>query len=86
MKRDYEKLYKKWKVLAIIAMILFTLLLIFNIWAVAYTNHNLKKENICFYDICAKYPDAYYLDNICTCYDYDVIGNLVVSKSEYMKK
>ena len=77
---------KKWKVLAIIFMILFALLLTFNILAVAYVNYDTKQQNICYYDICSGYPDAYYLDHVCTCYEYDVIGNLVVSKSEYMKK
>ncbi len=75
-----------WKAIAIIFIILFTLLIVFGIWAVAYANHDLKQQNICFYDICSGYPDAYYFDQICECYDYDVIGNLIISKSEYMGK
>ena len=76
---------KAWKTLAIIFIVLFIAILLFNIWAVTLANNEEKQKNICYYDVCSEYPDAYLENDVCFCYDYDVIGNLVVSKSEYMK-
>lgn len=39
---------------------------------------------LCYYDICEEYPDAIYEPHLCTCYDYDIIGNLIPTKYEVM--
>ena len=44
-----------------------------------------EKSYECFYEICEDYPDAYYENALCSCYDYDVLGNLIVAKQKYMK-
>ena len=44
------------------------------------------RANQCLYNICAKYPQAYYEEDVCTCYEYDVLGNYQVAKEVYMKK
>ena len=76
---------KTWKALAIIFMILFGLLLIYNVWSVWYVITEENKINECHYDICESYSDALYEDNICSCFDYDVMGNLIIVKEKYVK-
>lgn len=80
------KMKNNWKSIAIIFIILFGLLLAYNLWAIGYVLSEEKKVNECFYDICEYYPDAEYDDNLCTCYDYDTFGDLIVAKQKYMKK
>ena len=76
---------KTWKILAIIFIILTILEASYIYWGYYVYSSNLDKTNECWYDICGEYPDAYYEANVCTCYDYDIIGELVVAKTEYMK-
>lgn len=73
-----------WKVLAIIFMIITFLLIGVFAWAYLSTVNDNKELNICYYEICQDYPEAYLVDGVCSCYDYDVIGNLVVAKQTYM--
>ena len=81
-----KKINKYWKTIAIIFIILFTFETIYVVYSVSVYNQGIKNQNICFYDICANYPDAYYdSDNkVCSCYDYDVLGNEQVSFTQYM--
>lgn len=74
-----------WKIIAIIFITLFVIETSYVFYAVYAYNHELDKTNICFYDICSEHPDAEYYENVCYCYDYDLMGELVVVKSEYMK-
>ncbi len=69
---------KAWKILAIIFIAL-----IF-IWIFKISYDKIDQENECYYNICGKYPDAFYQDKVCTCYDYDVIGGIVVDKTQYI--
>jgi len=75
----------KWKIIAIVLIILFSILLTFNVWAIVSTNSELNKQNTCYYDICSGYEDAYYLDNVCTCYELDNFGYYITAKEEYMR-
>jgi len=75
----------KWKTIAIIFIILFTLETAIVLWGVIENNHQTKNMNTCYYDFCSNYSDAYYVNDVCTCYDYDVMGNEVVAKTKYMR-
>jgi len=67
----------KWKVIAIIFIILFLLENgLFIIGGIIVYNEE-KDIKVCYYEVCKKYPDAYFSDGVCKCYDYDLIGNLV---------
>ena len=62
-----------WRTIAIIFICLFSVLLLFNIWAV---NNYLEEENNtneCYYDVCSGYIDAWYSNNICFCYETDML-------------
>lgn len=74
-----------WKILAIVFIILFALETLYIGWSVSYVMKEERLTNDCFYNICADYPDAYYLEGVCTCYDYDMLGNLVPATTKYMK-
>jgi len=80
-----QKQKNRWKTIAIIFIILFLLETSFWVWAFWYDAKETALTNECYYDICEDYPDAWYDDKICSCYDYDVIGELIVVKQEYMK-
>ena len=75
---------KHWKPLAIIFIILFGLLLIYNIWAVTSFMKEVasdeEKDNFCDRSICLDYYYGFYLDGVCYCYN----ENDEQVKSEYM--
>lgn len=73
-----------WKVLAILFIILFVLETSFVGYAVHIYNVETENTNICYYDICGEYPDALYQEGVCSCYDYDVLGSLIIVDQEYM--
>ena len=75
----------RWKITAIIFIILFTLETAFFTWAIVLATNEENKINECYYEICNEYPDALREDNLCYCYDYDVLGNLQIVKTELMK-
>jgi hypothetical protein len=75
-----------WKTLAIIFFILFLLETFWIGYSTYLVYEEIDKTNTCFYDICSEYPDAYYLNDICTCYDYDMFGEYIVAKEVYMKE
>ena len=55
------------------------------VWVIIEAGKDIDKENECYYDICGDYEEAYYSDNICYCYDYDVLGSLQIVKTEWIK-
>lgn len=61
------------------------MLLIFNIWSVNIVLKEEEQMNICYYDLCEQYPEAWYEGGICTCYDYDKNNELVITKIKYLK-
>ena len=51
-------------------------------------NTGLNEEKLtmeCWYEICEDTPEAYYADGLCTCYDYDLMGELTEVKTKYLK-
>jgi len=74
-----------WKTIAIIFIILFTLETLTIIWGTILVQEEEEKTAECYYDICEDYPEAYFEDNFCYCYDYDQIGELVLAESNFMK-
>lgn len=77
-----------WKTLAIIFIILFLLENSLFFIAVDSINQEERQENICYYEICEDYVNAYYYSEskVCSCYESDLLGNEVLSKSKYMGK
>ena len=76
---------KTWKILAIVFMSLFILETAWMCWGYYIYYDELDKTNICYYDICENYPQAYYMENVCECYEVGVLGDFEVVKQEYMK-
>ena len=75
----------KWKVIAIIFIVLFLAETSFIVWASWLYMDEEQKTLECYYEICGDYPEAQYESNLCTCYDYDIIGNLEPVEYEVMK-
>lgn len=74
-----------WKALAIFFLFLLILETAFVGWAMFIAYEEEKKEKTCFYEVCGGLPEAYYIDGVCTCYDYDVFGNLIEVEETYIK-
>ncbi len=73
---------KTWKIIALVFIILFiteNLLLGYNLYSL---NKIDKEIKICYYDICEEYPDADLSEGVCYCYDYDMLGELVLAKTK----
>lgn len=75
---------KAWKTIAIIFMIITIIETAYLIWAVTLYTAETNRVNECYYNICGDYPDAYYESKVCYCYDYDLTGQPIVAKTEYM--
>jgi len=73
-----------WKILAITTIVVLGTLIISTLLVIRSADKELEKENLCYYEICGDYPDAYYQEKVCSCYEYDVLGELVVAKTQYM--
>ncbi len=73
-----------WKTLAIVFMVLFFTFVAFGVYAIIDENNKYDKMNTCYYEICGEYPEAGYENNVCSCYDYDVLGYLQVVEIKYM--
>jgi len=80
-----NKKTNNWKTIAIIFIILFTLETLMIIWGTVLIQEEEEKTEECYYNICEDYPEAYFEEDYCYCYDYDQTGKLVVAESEYMK-
>ena len=66
-----------WKIIAIIFIALFILETGYAITSIWYVVNQEQKTNECYYDVCKEYPQAEYTGGVCTCYDYDMIGDYV---------
>ena len=75
----------KWKVTAIVFITLFTLLVAWIILGLVLIAQDTAKQEECFYNVCSDYPDAWIEGNICSCYDYDLLGELQVVHTEVIK-
>ena len=74
-----------WKKIAIIFIILFSVESIIILYSVYTVFQENKETRECYYNICEVYPEATYEDNLCTCYDYDILGYLVPEKYKIIK-
>ena len=72
-----------WKIIAIIFIALFVAETLFFCWGYYMVSKDEKNTNDCLYNFCAEYPDGYYESGLCECYDYDLLGNLIVAKTRY---
>lgn len=79
-----------WKTLAIILLVIFILENSLIVYGYVSTKQEEREENICYYDICpdSEYANAYYSssDKVCSCLNYDLMGNEIVTKTEYLGK
>jgi hypothetical protein len=75
-----------WKILAIILLVIVLLENGLIFWGYASNSQVEKETNICYYDVCEDYSNAYYdsSNKVCDCYESDLMGNEVIAKSEYM--
>ncbi len=73
-----------WKTLAIILIIFIVLWMLYGAWLAYEEDKEYNKQFECWYEICGAYEEVTYESNLCTCYEYDFIGNLVVAKYEVM--
>ena len=73
-----------WRLIAIIFIILFSVMVIWFTWSYIYVTQQEKLTNICYYEVCEDYPEANYEDHLCSCYDYDMLGNYVLVKTELL--
>jgi len=74
----------KWKVTAIVFIVLFLALLSFNIWGYYLITQETKDTIECYYDVCEGYPEAYFDAGVCTCYDYGEDGNFKIVDISYI--
>ena len=74
-----------WKTLAIIFIIIAGLETAYIGWAFYYTISANNKINECYYEICNDFPDAQLNGDICSCFNYTLMGDLEVAKTEWMK-
>ncbi len=75
----------KWKPIAIIFIILFVVENLFLLMGYVSLSIEEDKINECYYDICGEYPDADYSSDVCYCYDYDILDQLMIVKTEWME-
>lgn len=73
-----------WKIIAIVFICLFLIETSLWIW-MTFDYMNQEKETYeCYYNLCEDYPDALYERPLCTCYDYSMLGELIVAKTHYI--
>ena len=74
-----------WKTIAIIFIVLFILETAWIClgWYILITEEN--KTNECYYNVCSDYPEATYESGVCTCYDYDLMGEFIPVKTQLIK-
>jgi len=73
-----------WKTLAIILIFIIIIETLAFAYIIYLGTKEINNEYECLYTICGEYPQAFYDDLVCSCYDYDIMGNLQVIKTEYM--
>jgi len=66
-----------WKILAIIFIVLFG-------WGVYLVEEETKQTNLCYYEVCEGYVEALLSEGVCSCFEYDLLNNLVVAKNKVM--
>jgi len=74
-----------YKILFIVLLVIFIIENIFWGFAIYMAIDDEKKTQECYYDICEDYPQAFYEDGLCSCYDWDLMGELQVVETEIMR-
>ena len=74
-----------WKVTSIIFICLFAGLLSFNVWGYNLIVEEEEAINNCYYNTCDQYYDAWYEDEVCTCYNLDEYGEYEIARTVYDK-
>lgn len=67
----------KWKITAIIFIVLFLLETGLIVWSISMYNQSVEDEETCAYDICnvgVDYEQYYFSEGICQCYINDEVG------------
>ena len=76
-----------WKITSIIFICLFVTETLLMVWGAIIIAKEEEMYAVCYYDACEDYPGAD-LDlstSLCSCYDYDLMGNPILVKTIYMK-
>lgn len=74
-----------WKALAIVSIILLIVSWIFFCWIVYLGTQEIEKETQCAYNICSESTIYVYSAGVCECYSYDILGNAILDKTEYIE-
>ena len=75
-----------WKILAIIFIVLFVSETLLIGWGMMLVLEDEEKIMECYYEICEGYPEAFYEDDLCHCYSYDMFGGeLILNKTRIMR-
>ena len=75
-----------WKIAFWIVLTILILENIFILWGYSMVLSEEKQTLECYYEVCQDYPDAQLTsEGVCHCYDYDVLGNPIIVKSEVMR-
>ena len=75
-----------WKITAIVFISLFVVETLIMGYLIQTGLESIENENICAFDICED-SDSYYYDiyeEVCYCYDYNMLGELEVVDTELM--
>ena len=72
-----------WKTVAIVLIVIQVLEIGFVGWGMYLNEKETDDMNLCYYDqnYCGDYPEADIVGEVCTCYDYDVLGEFVAAKT-----
>jgi len=76
-----------WKIIAIISIVIALVEGMFIGYSIAYANMVDFNTKECYYNICKDSPEAYYdpSEEVCSCYGYDLYGEITLEKTKYMK-
>ncbi len=77
----------RWKLTAIIFICLFVVENLFVAWGYYSLIQDTNQEKECLFEICEDYPQAEldFNTDICYCYEYSVLDELIVAKEEWMR-
>lgn len=74
-----------WKVTAIVFMATTLGLCLYIGYSIYVYNKEQNNIDICYYEVCNDYVDAWYSEGVCYCYERDLLGELIVGKTKLMK-
>ena len=74
-----------WRTLAIVFFIIVIAETLFLAWGYFLVIEEEENTYECLYNFCSENYDADYLEGVCTCYDLDVFGDYIITKTQYMK-